>query len=167
MSGSAPTIRRPLARRVQARAFRAINVPMRIVLGLPFPTPAGRRLMLLYLIGRRTGRRYRQPVSYIPDGDTLLTPGGGRWKLNLVEGRPVRIRLRGRDIDAVPEIISDPGEVHRLLEQMATASPTVRRFIAVPQDAVGRFDRERLQAAIDYGFRIIRWHPTTSSRANA
>lgn len=49
MTGSRAQIRRPLARRVQARAFRAINVPMRVVLGLPFPTPAGRRLMLLYL----------------------------------------------------------------------------------------------------------------------
>jgi hypothetical protein len=167
MSGSGPQIRRPLARRVQARAFRAINVPVRILLGLPFPTPASRRLMLLHLTGRRTGRRYRQPVSYIPDGGTLLTPGGGRWKLNLAEDRPVRIRLRGRDVYAVPEIISDPGQVHQLLEQMATASPTVKRFVAVPQDADGHFDRRRLQTAVDYGFRIIRWHPTAPPSADA
>lgn len=75
MSASTPQASRPLARRIQARTFRVINVPMRILLGLPFPTPAGRRLMLLYLTGRKTGRRYRQPVSYIGDGDTLLTPG--------------------------------------------------------------------------------------------
>jgi hypothetical protein len=167
MSGSGPRIRRPLARRVQARAFRAINVPVRILLGLPFPTPAGRRLMLLHLTGRRTGRRYRQPVSYIPDGDTLLTPGGGRWKLNLAEDRSVRIRLRGRDVYAVPEIISDPGQVQQLLERMATASPTVKRFVAVPRDADGHFDRRRLQTAVDHGFRIIRWHPTTPPGADA
>ncbi len=74
----------------------------------------------------------------------------------------MRIRLRGRDVYAAPEIISDPVEVTHLLEQMATASPTVKRFVAVPQDAGGHFDRQRLQSAIDYGFRIIRWHPTTS-----
>jgi hypothetical protein len=44
--------------------------------------------MLVYLTGRKTGRHYRQPVSYIRDGESLLTPGGGRWKLNLVEGQP-------------------------------------------------------------------------------
>ena len=165
--GSTPQVRRPLARRLQARAFRVVNVPMRLMLGLPFPTPAGGSLMLLYLTGRRTGRHYRQPVSYIPDGNTLLTPGGGKWKLNLVEGRPMRIRLRGRDVQAAPEIVSDPDEVGRLLELMAGRSYAIKRFVAVPQDPDGHFDRERLQTAVGYGFRIIRWHaeaPSTFSR---
>jgi hypothetical protein len=39
--------------------------------------------MLLSLRGRKCGKMYRQPVSFVRDGDTLLTPGGGRWKLNL------------------------------------------------------------------------------------
>ncbi|HWF34708.1 MAG TPA: nitroreductase/quinone reductase family protein, partial [Solirubrobacteraceae bacterium] len=108
--------RRPLLRRIQAKVMRVINVPMRLVLGLPFPTPLGRRLMLVYLTGRRTGRHYRQPVSYVRDGDTLLTPGGGNWKLNLAEDHPVRIRLAGRDIVARPELIGDVDEVERLLE---------------------------------------------------
>jgi hypothetical protein len=166
MSTSPPQRRRPLARRVQARSFRMINVPMRILLGLPLPTPAGRRLMLLYLTGRKTGRRYRQPISYIRDGNTLLTPGGGRWKLNLIDGHPVRIRLRGRDIEAIPEIISDPDEVQALLELMATRSRTVKRFVAVPQDPDGHFDRERLKTAIGQGFRIIRWHTDASATGN-
>jgi hypothetical protein len=164
MSASTQPPRRPLARRIQARVFRALNVPMRTVLGLPLPTPAGRRLMLLHLTGRKTGRRYRQPVSYIRDGDTLLTPGGGGWKLNLVEGEPVTIRLRGRDIHAVPEIISDIDEVERLLQLMATSSQMVKRFVAIPQDPNGRFDRERLKIAIAHGFRVIRWHPETTSQ---
>ena len=40
---------------------------------------------------------------YVRHEDTLLTPGGGNWKLNLEEGQPVHIRLRGRDITARPE----------------------------------------------------------------
>ena len=70
------TTKRPADRRLQATVFRIVNVPMRAVLGLPFPTPLGGRLMLLYLTGRKTGKRYRQPVSYVRDGDELLTPGG-------------------------------------------------------------------------------------------
>jgi hypothetical protein len=49
----------------------------RKILGLPFPTPLGGRLMLVTLTGRRTGKTYHQPVSYVRDGNTLLTPGGG------------------------------------------------------------------------------------------
>jgi hypothetical protein len=80
--------------------MRLVNLPIRRILSLPFSTPLSKRLMLLYLTGRRSGRSYRQPVSYVKDGDSLLTPGGGNWKLNLVPGRAERIRLRGRDVTA-------------------------------------------------------------------
>jgi F420H(2)-dependent quinone reductase len=64
--------------------------------------------MLVFLTGRRTGKSYRQPVSYVRYDETLLTPGGGRWMLNLTDGKPVRIRLRGRDVVARPESPDDP-----------------------------------------------------------
>ena len=96
---------RPSRLRRQATMMRIINVPMRRILALPFSTPLSKRLMLLYLTGRRSGRSYRQPVSYVKDGDLLLTPGGGNWKLNLEPGRPERIRLGGRDVPARPDLI--------------------------------------------------------------
>ncbi len=150
--------KRPLGRRIQQRMFRLVNVPMRAVLGLPFVTPLSGRLMLVHLTGRKTGKSYRQPVSYVRDGDVLLTPGGGNWKLNLTEGKPVRVRLRGQDVTARPEIISDPGEVERLLGIMTAANPMAGRFIAIPERPGGGFDPDRLSAALRYGFRIIRWH---------
>lgn len=148
---------RPLDRRIQARVMRVMNVPMRAIVGLPFPTPLGRRLMLLFLTGRKTGRKYRQPVSYVRDGDTLLTPGGGNWKLNLVEGQPIRIRLAGKDRFATPEIIRNPDDVEPLLEKMTKANPMTGKFVRIPRDAQGRFDRGRLEAATRYGFAVIRW----------
>jgi hypothetical protein len=48
-----------------------------MLLGLLFPTPKSKRLMLVHHTGRVTGKHYRQPVSYVRDGDILLTPGGG------------------------------------------------------------------------------------------
>jgi hypothetical protein len=81
----------------QARVMNAVNVPMRVLLRLPFATPLSRQLMLVYLTGRKTGKRYVQPVSYVRDARTLLTPGGGRWKLNLREGSCVHACLDGRD----------------------------------------------------------------------
>ncbi len=155
---------RPFARRLQARAMRLVNVPMRRVLGAPFPTPLGKRLMLATITGRRTGRLYRQPLSYVRDGDVLLTPGGGRWTLNLLEGPAVPIRVRGRDIVARPELVSDPEEVQLLLSRIAAINPGARRFIAIPADANGRFDDARLQTAIRHGFRIVRWHPEPSGQ---
>jgi deazaflavin-dependent oxidoreductase (nitroreductase family) len=137
--------------------MRLVNVPMRWVLGLPFPTPASRRLMLVHFTGRKTGRAYRQPVSYVTDGGGLLTPGGGNWTRNLLEGAPVRIRLRGRDSQARPEFIRDPGEIERLLGMMLTVNPRLARFVPfVGRD--GQIDRAGLSVAAAHGFCVIRWH---------
>jgi hypothetical protein len=58
---------------------------MRLVLGLPFSTPLGKRLMLVHLVGRKTGKHYKQPISYVRDEDVLLTPGWGT-----MEAQPCR-----------------------------------------------------------------------------
>ena len=154
---------RPLGRRVQARVFRIVNVPMRALLSLPFPTPASRRLMLVHHVGRRTGRHYRQPVSYVTHGTTLLTPGGGRWTDNLHQGEPVQLRLRGRVVPATAELIADPAEVDRLLHTMAAHNPMLQRFVRVPTGPDGHYDPEALAAAIRHGFRVVRWHLDTQA----
>jgi hypothetical protein len=152
----------PAGRRRQARLMRLVNLPMRALLQLPLPTPLGHRLMLVTITGRRTGRRYRQPVSYLRDGDTLLTPGGGRWTLNLRPDQPNSIRLRGRDILAYPDAVADPDAVDELLQLIADANPSSRRFVRIPRQPDGHHDPQALRAAIEHGFRIIRWRPTTA-----
>jgi hypothetical protein len=153
--------RPPRSRRVLIRVmpivFRVINVPMRFVLGLPISTPLGKRLMLVHLTGRKTGRHYRQPISYVRDAETLLTPGGGRWKLNLGAGQPTHVHLRGRDISLRPELVRDPTEVERLLGVVSAKNPLVGRFVPIPKGADGHYDPDRLNLAIQHGFCIVRW----------
>jgi hypothetical protein len=152
----------PRQRRRQAIIFRIVNVPMRWILGLPFRTPLSKNLMLLYLTGRRTGKRYRQPVSYVRYDGTLLTPGGGKWKLNLDPNRQEKIRVGGRDVLARPDLVADVGEVDRLLMIMTEANPRAANFIPIPRRDDGHFDEAALANAVRYGFRIVRWHPVES-----
>jgi deazaflavin-dependent oxidoreductase (nitroreductase family) len=154
---------RPLGRKLQARAMRIINVPMRAVLGLPFPTPLGRRLMLAFIKGRKTGRVYRQPLSYARDGDVLLTPGGGNWKLNLRADQPVTLRIRGHDVHALPELVNDPEEIERLLNILNATNPRANAFMAIRKTPAGHYDPDSLHAAIEHGFTIVRWHPQTTT----
>jgi hypothetical protein len=146
------------AGRRQARIMRAVNVPMRAVLSLPFRTPLSANLMLVSYTGVKSGKAYRQPVSYARDGETLLTPGGGRWTLNLKDGRKVTLRLRGRDVAAHADLVGDPAEVERLLGVIAVGNPRAMRFIPLPRRPDGRLDPDALAAAIKHGFRIVRWH---------
>ena len=155
---------RPNRMMVQARLMGVINVPMRLILALPFATPLSRQLMLLHLTGRKSGKRYLQPVSYVPDGNTLLTPGGGRWKLNLKPSECVRLHLRGRDVHARPELIRDVDQIELLLRRMQSVNPRITSFVPVGGSR-GEIDRARLQTAIDYGFALIRWHFDCPPRA--
>jgi hypothetical protein len=155
MANSSEMIPGQLERR--ARMMRRVNVVMRLVLWLPFKTPLSGQLMLLFFRGRKTGRRYRQPVSYVRDGDTLLTPGGGKWKLNLDDGEPIQVRLGGRDVVARPEFVRDVDEVDRLLQLMMAHNSRLSSFVPfVERD--GRIDRNKLETALSHGFCIVRWH---------
>ena len=147
------------AMRRRARIMRAVNVPMRAVLSLPVATPLSANLMLVSYTGRKTGKAYRQPVSYVRDGEVLLTPGGGRWTLNLAGGRPVTIRLRGRAVAvARAELVTDAAEVERLLGVITQKNPRAARFVPIPRGADGRLDSDVLGAALALGFCIVRWH---------
>ena len=134
-----------------------VNVPMRLLLQLPFATPLSRQLMLIYVRGRKTGQIYRQPVSYVRDGETLLTPGGGRWKLNLRDGECIRIRLAGRDRLARPDLVKDGNEIEVLLRRMMQVNPRITSFAPVAGPD-GEIDLARLENALRYGFIIVRWH---------
>jgi hypothetical protein len=144
--------------RRQAQLMGAANVLMRRLLSLPFPTPLSRRLMLLTVTGRRTGQVYRQPISYVRDGETLLTPGGGRWTLNLEPGRTVSLRIRGKDRPALPTVIDETDEIARLLTLIVHGNPAAGRFMPLSFDDEGRVDVGDLQRAVHYGFRIISWN---------
>ena len=146
------------AGRRQARKMRVVNVPMRAVLRLPFATPLSANLMLVSYTGVKSGKAYLQPVSYARDGETLLTPGGGRWTLNLKGGRQVRLRLRGRSVPAHADLVTDQAEVERLLGVIAVGNPRAMRYIPIPRRDDGRLDPDALAAAIGHGFRIVRWH---------
>jgi hypothetical protein len=108
-------------------------------------------------VGRRTGRTYLQPVSYVRDGETLLTPGGGRWTRNLNDGEPVELRVAGQRVVARPERVRDPDEVAGLLGMMLAANPRLTSFVPfVERD--GGIDRDKLMSAVGHGFCVVRWH---------
>src|SRR5262245_51324658 len=113
----------------RARQMRWANAVMRPILNLPFRTPLSNQLMLLFYIGRRTGRAYRQPVSYVVDGDVLLTPGGGQWKSNLRDGEAITARIRGQKRRITPELVRGADEVERLLRLMMERNRRLTSFV--------------------------------------
>jgi hypothetical protein len=71
---------------MQALFYRALNGPMRVLLRSPVHGIASSNLCLLMYAGRRSGRRFETPLSYVRDGGRilLLTSRDTRWWTNFV-----------------------------------------------------------------------------------
>ena len=72
-----PPFFRRLLMRVMPVVFRVVNVPMRFVLSRRRSTPLGKRLMLVYLTGRKSGKEYRQPNQLRPRRGDAAHAGWG------------------------------------------------------------------------------------------
>ena len=72
--------------RVLQRIVRYFNPVARFLLATRLHSLMSGRLMLVSFTGRKTGRSYTTPVSYVRVGDSLLVPGGGAWWKNLEVG---------------------------------------------------------------------------------
>lgn len=84
--------------RAQTLAFQGVaNWIVRGLLRAPLLSRGiGKRLITLYVVGRRSGKRYTVPVAYTDHDGILLigTPFG--WGRNLRTGVPVDVRFKGR-----------------------------------------------------------------------
>jgi hypothetical protein len=79
---------------------RTGNRVMRLLLRSPLHPLASRNLALITVTGRRSGRKFTFPVSYLQEDDrvriTVGWPDQKLWWRNLQgDGGPVRLRIRG------------------------------------------------------------------------
>jgi hypothetical protein len=84
----------------RARTLALQGLVNRVVRGL-LRTPllcrvVGKRLITVYVVGRKSGRRYTVPVAYTPQGTALLIGTEFVWARNLRTGDPIDIRLKGK-----------------------------------------------------------------------
>jgi deazaflavin-dependent oxidoreductase (nitroreductase family) len=147
----------------RAQTLSAQKLVNRLVLGLlrtPLLSRAlGRRLVTLYVTGRKSGRRYVIPVAYTRhDGDLLIgTPFG--WGRNLRSGEPVTIRLRGRLRQADVQAYRAEGDVTRAYAVMCRDNRNFARFNQVTIGPGGQPDPGQLHEAWAAGARAFRLTP--------
>jgi hypothetical protein len=135
----------------------------RIVRGL-LRTPGlnrvvGGRLVTLYVVGRKSGRRYTVPVAYTrQDGDLLIgTPFG--WGRNLRSGEPVEILLKGKRRLADVEAFTDEPGVTRLYAIMCKDNKAFANFNKVSNGPDGEPSPDDLHSAWTNGARAFRLSP--------
>lgn len=119
----------------------------------------GRRLVTVYVTGRKSGRRYAVPVAYTRDDDRLLvgTPFG--WGRNLRTGEPVEIRLRGRRRRVQVEVFTGEDDVTRLYAAMCRDNRQFAKFNQIGIEPDGTPRAEDLHSAWAAGARAFYFSP--------
>ena len=120
---------------------------------------AGSRLITVYVIGRKSGRRYAVPVAYTRhEGDLLVgTPFG--WGRNLRTGEAVTIRLKGRRRVADVRVLTDEHDVVDAYDVMARDNHQFARFNKIGFDQAGNPAPGDLRLAWAAGARAFRLTP--------
>jgi hypothetical protein len=97
----------------------------------------GKRLITVYVVGRKSGRRYAVPVAYTRRNGTLLIGTPFAWARNLRTGEPVQIRLTGRRRPADVQVLTDETGVVEHYALMARDNHQFARFNKIGLDERG------------------------------
>lgn len=116
-----------------------------------------RQLLLVRFTGRKTGRSYTTPVSYVRDGNELLIPGGGKWWKNLAGG-PVSVRFKGSWMSVSPEVITESRGISEVLGRMMVRSPAVPIFTGIGRGPDGQPNPGDLERERRRGFVVVLLH---------
>jgi hypothetical protein len=84
-----------------------LNLFMRPLLRSPLHGLVSHRVMLISFTGRKSGKRYTTPISYMREGDAVACITMSQWWKNIPTGSTVTLRLQGRDYSGTTEIIRD------------------------------------------------------------
>jgi hypothetical protein len=158
-----PATGNPARPRPRAQTMALQSVGNRIVRGL-LRTPlvgrlAGRRLVTLYIVGRKSGRHYTIPVAYTRSEGDLLIGTPFAWGRNLRTGEALAIRLKGRRRLADVEVFTDERAVTDAYGLMCRDNRTFAKFNRVGLDAAGQPDPGDLHLAWATGARAFRLTP--------
>lgn len=151
------------ATNVRAHTLSAQHLVNRLIRGL-LRTPllshvVGKRLITVYVVGRKTGRRYTVPVAYTRQGDVLLVGSPFSWIRNLRTGEQIDIRLKGKRSRAEVEAISDEAGVIDAFASMARDNHAFAKFNKIGFDAAGNPDLTDLRLVWSAGARAVRLTP--------
>lgn len=147
--------------RVQKLAIQGfVNWVIRGLLRTPLLSRGvGKRLVVLYVVGRKSGRRYTVPVAYTRHNGALLigTPFG--WVRNLRSGEPVDIRLQGKRRPADVQVFADEADVVKHYGMMARDNHAFAKFNKIALDEAGNPSADDLHLAWAAGARAVQLTP--------
>ncbi|MGO4613214.1 hypothetical protein AB4305_21360 [Nocardia sp. 2YAB30] len=118
---------------------RVVNGVVRTLLRVPgISGVVGKRLMILHVVGRKSGIVYDVPLAYTKQGETLLIGTAQHpWVKNLLAGAPVQASFGGRPRTFDPVVHTAEADVLRLFEIIARDNRQNAKFNGIGRAADG------------------------------
>ncbi len=105
--------------------------------------------MLMSIRGRKSGRIFQVPMNYLRMGDRLVTTSqpDRTWWRNLRGGADVKLRLKGRRVDAHAMVEEGYAKVTKLLAEYLSLAPKLADYYDVRIDQTGKPNPEDVARA--------------------
>lgn len=116
----------------------------------------GKRLITLYVVGRKSGKHYTVPVAYTPHEGVLLIGSPFGWGRNLRTGEPLEVRYKGRRRTADVTVRTDEAGVVEDYAVIARENHNFAGFNKIGFDAQGNPVPADLHRAWTLGARVFR-----------
>jgi len=147
----------------QAQLMSAQKFTNRIV-GTLLRTPGissaiGKRLVIVNVTGRKTGKQYSVPVAYTRHEGSLLIGTPFAWARNMRTGEPVEVILQGKRRQAGVQVISDEDGVVAAYDVLCRDNHQFARFNNIRLDPAGAPLPGDLHGAWTSGARAYRLSP--------
>jgi len=126
-----------------------VNELVKVILRSPLHGFLSKHRMLLTFTGRKSGKRYTIPLSYVQEeGVILCVTGHTSWWRNLRGGAPVKVMLKGQARAGMAQaIVDDPAVIMQGLQKLLQAIPSDAKYHAVKLDLNGQPNAEDMARA--------------------
>ena len=116
-----------------------LNKVMKFVLRSPLHGFVSNQIMLITFTGRKSGKSYTIPVSYTQQNQSVMMFTNMPWRKNLAEKTPVTLRLRGHQLKATTDLITDDvNQIIPVLAEHLCDKPMDARIHNVTFDSTGK-----------------------------
>ena len=126
-----------------------VNNTMKFMLRSPMHGLVSKNILLITFTGCKSGKTYTTPVCYSQEGNQIYIFTHARWWKNLCNCTSVTLRLRGREVQGVPEpIVEDKGAIAAKLATHLRRVPSDARYYDVTFDEHGNPRAEEVENAV-------------------
>jgi hypothetical protein len=123
------------------------NPIVKFLLRSPLHSAMSGSTLLITYTGRKSGKQYTLPVSYLRKDNTLtaFSSRSRNWWRNLRGEAPVELLLQRQVHRAVGEVMEDSAEVVEGLRAYLLQAPQLARFFKIAFDEEGKPDQGDLE----------------------